>query len=105
METTFEKQAIEKMIKLPCKVITHADSPFNAVIVKTPMGEREVSFKDKHYPFLIGSITETEKSLHDIINELRKLEDESRDYLLEGWIGKQNYISPTQSIGEVEGGK
>ena len=93
MEKAFETQAIEKMIKLPLKVITFTDRPFNSVIVKTPMGEREVSFKDKNYPFLFGSTTETEKSLHKIISELRELEDESKEYLLNGWVEKEKYIS------------
>ncbi len=91
MDKSFEIQAIEKIVKLPIRIVTFADKPFNSVFVKTPMGEKEVSFKEKHYPFLFGSTTETEKSLHTILEELKKLEEESRDYLLEAWIGREKY--------------
>ncbi len=83
---------LQRFTRLPVEVINKADNMSPTIIVKTPMGEKNIELKNKHYPFLFGSVTQTDKNLADICDELRKLEDDSREYLLQGWLLREKNI-------------
>lgn len=86
MITTNNKTDLQKFTRLPLQVIQKADGVSPTIIVNTPMNEKTIELKRTHYPFIFGSVTETEKNLHDIVRELQDLEKESMDYLFQGWL-------------------
>lgn len=78
---------LQDCTKLPIKTIQIADKMLPNVIVSTPhRGDVEINIKKKHYPFLFGSATETDRSATEVMRDLWKLEEDSKDYLLNNWI-------------------
>lgn len=84
------KTDLHRFTRLPLEVINKLDGVSPTIIVKTPMGQKSIEMKKTHYPFLFGSVTETEKSLPEIITVLKDLEQKSIDYLFKGWLLKEN---------------
>lgn len=77
---------LSEYTKLPVRVIAVADKMLPDVLVRTPhRGHVQVSLKKEHYPFIFGSVTQTDKHAIEVLQELDKLEAESIDYLIAEW--------------------
>jgi len=72
---------------LPIDII-HLGGQINPkIIINTPYkGKIEINLKDKHFPFLFGSVTETDKDYLDILDEIKEIENKSKDFLLTNWL-------------------
>lgn len=77
---------LQEMTDLPLKEIVVITSSNNKILVQTPhKGEVELKLTDIHYPFLFGSVTQTERDLGEIIGQIRILENESYKFLIKKW--------------------
>jgi len=87
---TLQTNNLQEYIKLPLKVIAVGDKMFPDVIVTTPhKGDVQIKLKTTHYPFIFGSVTQTDKDVREVLKELFKIENESKDYLLNEWLNKK----------------
>lgn len=78
---------IQKLTKLPISVIEIAGKTTQSIIVITPhKGNVAIELKDTHYPFLFGSVTQTDKSIEEIIGKIRDLEIESFHFFIDKWL-------------------
>lgn len=81
---------LQECTRLPLKVIKVVDRMLPNVFADTPMGEKQLSLTEKHYPFIFGSVTQTEKEAMELILELKQLEEESKEYLFNQFLSKRN---------------
>lgn len=78
---------LQEYTSLPLKVVDIADRRLPDVIVSTPhRGDVDVALKEEHYPFLFGSVSQTERHAYEVIAELRELERDAKDFLLAKWL-------------------
>jgi len=78
---------LEKYTRLPIRVVEVAQRLFPDIVILTPhKGNVVLKLKEKHIPFLFGSVTETTKSSDEIIKSIVEIEESSKDYLLKKWI-------------------
>lgn len=76
---------IRQHTNLPIEVRALTGQINMVVVVQTPhKGQVTINTKEKNYPFIFGSVTETEKG-SKLIAEINKLEIESRDFLFNEW--------------------
>ena len=84
---------LQEYTKLPLNVLIHANTEFPTITVNTPhKGEVFIEAKNTNYPFLFGSVTQTDKKVRDIVSEIQTLEFEAKMYLLDEWLEKQNEL-------------
>lgn len=77
---------LQSFTHLPVQEIQRVDGTGISAKVKTPhRGDVIIEYKEIHYPFLFGSVTETDKSSQEIISNLMNLEVEAKSYLLQEW--------------------
>lgn len=79
---------VSTLTRLPIKAVNVANSNNVNLIVTTPhKGEVVILTKQIHYPFLFGAVTKTDREPVDVLDELRKLELDARDFLFKEWLG------------------
>lgn len=72
---------------LPLTTINVSDKALPDVIITTPHeGNVCIKLKEEHYPFLFGSVTQTDKHAVEIISQIRSLEIEACKFLVNEWI-------------------
>ncbi len=72
--------------KLPAHIVEVAGKQLPDIRVDTPhKGIVTVKLTQKHYPFLFGSATQTDRYSEDVVRDLYRLETEATDFLLEKW--------------------
>lgn len=80
---------IESLTTLPIEIVYVGSSQIPDIRVKTPhKGNTTIRLKETHYPFLFGSVSQTDKDSQEVISEIKRLESEARDYLLNEWVEK-----------------
>ena len=76
---------LQNFTKLQVTEVQRPDQVHPSIIVKTPMGKREVKLKNTHHK-LFGSVTQTDRYNSEIIDELQLLEIESKEFLFAEWL-------------------
>jgi|15BtaG_2_1085339.scaffolds.fasta_scaffold01275_13 hypothetical protein len=71
---------------LPVSVLETVEGQYPSLIIQTPTGKRSVDLKEKHIPFIFGSVTQTDKGAVDLIDEIKKIERGADDYLRGEWL-------------------
>ena len=72
--------------KLPCRILVKADRSNPVIEVSTPhKGVVFVELKEVDKG-IFRPATEVDKKTYDVIAELQKLEDESKNFLLKRWL-------------------
>lgn len=77
---------LQKFTKLPILQLVNGSELLPSILVTTPWGQVQVNLKEHNSPFVFGSITQTEKYASQIIQELRDLEEKTKNTLLERWL-------------------
>lgn len=86
MKSSINKTTLQELTRLPLSVVELTNSMFPDIHVNTPhKGTVIIKLKQKHYPFLFGSVTQTDKDSGEVLREIYKLEHEACDYLIEQW--------------------
>lgn len=79
-------QKLNEFTELPLRVVDLLNEYGVAIFVKTPhRGEVELKFKETIYG-LFGAKGEITKTGTQLINELKTLETESKEYLFKKWL-------------------
>ena len=87
---------LERITILPITVYEIQGVHLPSIVISTPhRGEVEVKLKETHYPFLFGSVSQIEKGSEQVIQEIKEIEKESINFLLEEWV--QNNIKSLQT--------
>lgn len=77
---------LQKLTRLPIFTVQVADKRFPDVVVQTPhKGNVAVPLKQEHYPFIFGSVTQTEKHFIEVYEQIKEIEEEATDYLFNKW--------------------
>lgn len=85
--TSIQQVDLQQYTKLPLKVVNVTGRTLPDIIIETPHdGENIIKLKKEHFPFLFGSVTQTDKHLGEIISQIRKIEEDSINYLIDQWI-------------------
>lgn len=78
---------LQEFTKLPINVVAVADKVLPDVYISTPhKGRVSIRLKEEHYPFLFGSVTQTDRHAPHVISDIRKLDEEAKDFLLTNWL-------------------
>lgn len=81
---------IQAFTRLPIRVIDIAGKLMPDVIIRTPhKGDVTVSLTMEHYPFIFGSVTQTDKHFDQLRFEIRAIESEATDHLFRQWEESQ----------------
>lgn len=81
---------LQNFTKLPIKVINVGGKPLPDLIIQTPFGDREIKLKEEHYPFIFGSVTQTEKHASVVVKEILEIDREVKEKLLDEWLNNIN---------------
>jgi hypothetical protein len=85
MNTT-QKVDLQSYTKLPLEQIVVADKAMPDIVVKTPhKGKVVLKMKEEHHP-LFGATSQTDKHFLEVLREIKALQDEAKEYLLDEWL-------------------
>lgn len=85
MKETLLEYLRSKVTFLPVSYIEKIDGHSGALTVKTPVGIKLIELKKENINWL-GTKTNTDKTLEEIINEIRETEEETKDFLVKRWL-------------------
>lgn len=94
-----KKVDLQEFTDLPLKVVEVPGKIFPCVVVATPhKGNVMIQLTEKNYPFLFGSVSETNvplsevvKEISEVVKEIMVLEYDAKKFLLEQWNKEKNY--------------
>ena len=88
---------LQEFTKLKLRVVYVMGRFLPDVIIRTPhKGDVVVKLKEEHYPFVFGSVTQTDKHAKEVISEILKIEEEAKEFLLDSWIKEEDDRKSTE---------
>lgn len=82
---TKEMVNLQQFTKLPLRIVEVGNKQFPDIMVGTPhKGVVIVALKTEHHPFF-GSVTQTENHFDTVYSQIKQLEIESAEYLINKW--------------------
>lgn len=70
---------------LPIVYIEKISGQSGTLVVLTPMGQKHIELTYRRTSLFSGT-TEIKKTLYEIISEVKRLEEETKDYLVKEWL-------------------
>lgn len=78
---------LQSFTKLPLQQVQRTTELCIDLLITTPhKGKVILNLTQKHYPFLFGSVTETNKGLESLLNEIFKIESDANSFLMDKWL-------------------